>query len=100
MRLVSQIWIAALLLVATASMSPGWLNCQTPSITPQEPSTLGEFFRVDQATGAPIPLEQVKIKQLEGPIQGGGFLKPRVQTVESYIEGVASPVAFKAGEPQ
>jgi hypothetical protein len=55
MRRISTIWIAAILLAPAASMSPGRLACQAPSITLQEPPTLGEFFRVDRATGAPTP---------------------------------------------
>ncbi len=94
-NLTSTAWIAALLLAAASSISPGRLACQVTPITPQEPPTLGELFRVDPATGAPTPLEHVQIKKLVGPIQRGGS-----QTVEFYIEGEASPVWFKAGEPQ
>jgi len=88
MSRISTIWIAAILLSAGASMSPGRLACQAPSITPQDPSTLDEFFRVDRATGAPTPLEHAKLKSVTFG-----------QEMEFYIEGSAS-VAFKAGEPQ
>jgi hypothetical protein len=100
MSRISTLWIAATILSAAASVSPGRIACQATVITPLEPATLGEFFRVDQTTGAPTPLEHVKIKTLVGPVQGGGFLKPVTQTAEYYIEGVTSPVTFKAGEPQ
>lgn len=95
MNRISTIWIAAAILTAIASVSPGRLACLATPITPQEPPTLGEFFRVDQATGAPTPLEHMKMRTVAGPVQKGG-----IQMVESYIEGVASPVQFKAGEPQ
>jgi hypothetical protein len=87
--------IAAMILVAAASMSSARLACQAAPVTPQEPPTLDEFFRVDRATGAPTPLERMKMQKVAGPVQKGG-----IQMVESYIEGVASPVQFKAGEPQ
>ena len=51
-----------MILSAAASMSPGRLACQVHSITPQEPPTFGEFFRVDQTTGAPTRLEPVQVK--------------------------------------
>jgi len=89
MRRISTIWIAATLLVATAPMSPGQLTGQATGVTPQEPPTMGEFFRIDQATGTPTPLERVEVK--------GVTIKRSV--VEFYIEGSASPVSFKAGEP-
>jgi len=89
MRRISTIWIAAMLLVATASMSPSQLTGQATYVTPQEPPTLGEFFRIDQATGAPTPLERVEVKRV--------YIKTSV--VEFCIEGSASPVSFKAGEP-
>ena len=54
-NLTSASWIAAMILSTAASMSPGQLACQAPSITPQQPPTLGEFFGVDQATGDPTP---------------------------------------------
>jgi hypothetical protein len=94
MNRISTIWTSAMLLAAAASMSPARLICQTPSITPQQPRSLGEFFRVDRATGAPTPLEHVKIKTFAAQIKG------LTQMDEFYIEGVASQVQFKAGEPQ
>jgi hypothetical protein len=94
-NLTSTCWIFVMILSAAASMSPGRLACQVHSITPQEPPTFGEFFRVDQTTGAPTRLEPVQVKKLVGPLQRGG-----IQTVEFYVEGEVSPVAFKAGEPQ
>ena len=95
MSRISTIRLAVILLVAAASISPGQLTCQAPSIVPQRPSTLGEFFRVDPVTGAPTPLEYAKIKTLVGPVQRG-----HMQTADFYIEGVSSPVTFKAGEPE
>jgi hypothetical protein len=89
MRRISTIRIAAMLLVATASVSPSQLTGQATSVTPQEPSILGELFRIDQATGTPTPLERVKVKKL--PVN--------MHRVEFGIEGPASPVSFKAGEP-
>jgi hypothetical protein len=65
------------------------LTGQATSVTPQEPPTLGELFRIDQATGTPTPLERVEVK--------GVNVKRSV--IEFYIEGPASPVSFKAGEP-
>jgi hypothetical protein len=88
-RRISTIWIAAMLLVATASMSPSQLTGQATWVTPQEPPTLGEFFRIDQATGTPTPLERVEVKAV----------RTKRSVVEFYIEGSASPVSFKAGEP-
>jgi hypothetical protein len=58
------------------------------------------LFRIDQATGAPVALEPVKLKALNGRDFSGGFLKPRERMVAYYIEGGASPVTFRAGEPQ
>jgi len=89
MRRISTICIAAMLLVATASMSPSQLTGQATSVTPQEPPTLGELFGIDQATGTPTPLERVEVK--------GVALNLR--KVEFGIEGSASPVSFKASEP-
>jgi hypothetical protein len=90
--------VAGFLVVMTApafaqvpSSSP--LTSQAPSATPLEPATLGELFRIDQVTGAPTALERVKVK---------GVLINSIHTgrvVEFYIEGSASPVSFKAGEP-
>jgi hypothetical protein len=100
MRRISTICIAAMLLVATASMSPSQLNGQATSNTLQEPPTLGELFNAAQATGALTPLEHVKLKKrAAGPIRSGGFLQPRVQMVEFYFEGGTSPVVFKAVQP-
>jgi len=87
-------------LVATASMSSSQLTSQSPSAAPKEPTTLGALFRIDQATGTPVALEPVKLKVLNGRDFSGGFLKPRERMVAYYIEGGASPVTFKAGEPQ
>jgi WD40 repeat protein len=89
MKRVSNVWIAPMVLVATASMSPSQLTGQATSVTPQEPPTLGELFRIDQATGTPTPLERVKVKKIGVDMH----------RVEFYIEGSASPVSFKAGEP-
>lgn len=99
MRRISTVWIASMLLAAAASMSPRQLTSQVAPITLQEPPTLGELFNADQATGVLTPLEHVKLKKLAGPIRSGGFLQPRIQMVELYFEGGASPVAFKAGQP-
>lgn len=101
MKRLSFLRIAPIVLVAAASMSSSQLASQAPSVTPQEPATLGEFFHIDQATGAPATLERVKIKeQKAGPIRSQGIFQPREQMVDFYIEGGASPVVFKAGEPQ
>ena len=101
MKRASFVWIAPMVLVATASMSSSRLASQAPSATPQEPTTLGELFRIDQATGAPAVLERVKVKNLKvGQTRQPGFLQPLEDVVDFYIEGVASPVVFKAGEPQ
>ena len=101
MKRVSFVWIAAMVFVATASMSSSRLASQAPTATPQEPTTLGEIFRIDQATGAPAALERVKVKNLKvGQTRQPGFLQPLEDVVDFYIEGVASPVVFKAGEPQ
>jgi hypothetical protein len=101
MRCPSFAWIAPMVLVATASMSSSPLPPQAPSTTPQEPATLGEMFRIDQATGAAAALERVKVKDLKvGQTRQPGFLQPREDVVDFYIEGVTSPVVFKAGEPQ
>jgi len=62
---------------------------QATSVAPQEPPTLGELFRIDQATGTPTPLERVEVKKV--PIN--------MHKVEFGIAGSASPVSFKAGEP-
>jgi hypothetical protein len=82
--------IAAPALAQVPSSPP---TSQSPSATPQEPTTLGELFRLDQATGAPTALERVKVKIYDA----GG---PSRHRWYSYIEGRASPVAFKAGERQ
>ena len=100
MKRVSIVWIAPMVLVAVASMLSTRLASQARSAAPQEPATLGEMFRIDQATGAAAALERVKIKEQKvGPIRSGGVFKPREQMVDFYIEGGASPVVFKAGEP-
>ena len=101
MKRVSFVCMVPMVLVATASMSSSGLTTQAPSATPQEPTTLGELFRIDQATGVPAALERVKVKNLKvGQTREPGFLQPREDVVDFYIEGVASPVVFKAGEPQ
>lgn len=101
MKRVLFVWIAPMVLVAVGLMFSTRLASQAGSAAPQEPETLGEMFRIDQATGAPAALERVKIKeQKAGPIRSGGIFKPREQMVDFYIEGGASPVLFKAGEPQ
>jgi hypothetical protein len=82
-----------MILAVAASMSPARLACQATPVAPQEPPTLGEFFRVDRATGAPTPLELAKIKNAL-VLTGDG------REVEFYFEGSASTVTFKAGEPQ
>jgi hypothetical protein len=90
-----------MVLVATASMSSSRLTSQAPSAMPQEPTTLGEFFRIDPATGAPAALEHVKVKNLRvGQTRQPGIFQPVEDVEDFYIEGVASPVVFKAAEPQ
>ena len=101
MRRVSTVWIGPMLLMATALISPSLMTSQTHSADPQEPTTLGKFFRIDQATGAPTALGSVKVKeQKAGPIRSQGVFKPHVQMVDFYVEGRASLVTFKTGEPQ
>jgi hypothetical protein len=103
MKRASFIWIAPMLFAATASMSSSQLTSQAPSASarPQEPATLGELLRIDQATGAPAALERVKVKNLKvGQTRQPGIFQPLEDVVDFYIEGVASPVVFKAGEPQ
>ena len=66
-----------MVLVATASMSSSPLPPQAPSTTPQEPATLGEMFRIDQATGAASALERVKVKDLKvGRLANQGSYNP------------------------
>jgi hypothetical protein len=101
MKRISFVWIAPMALVVTASITPSRLAAQVSSIAPQEPTTLGEIFRVDPSTGAPAALERVKVKNLKvGQTRQPGIFQPREDVVDFYIEGVASPVVFKAGEPQ
>jgi hypothetical protein len=89
MKRVSNVWIAPIVLVVTASMSPSQLPGQATSVTPQEPPTLGELFRIDPATGTPTPLERVKVNKIQVDMH----------RVEFCIEGSVSPVSLKAGEP-
>jgi hypothetical protein len=101
MKRFSFAWIAPMVLVAVPAISSVSLRAQAPSATLQEPATLGELFRIDQATGAPAALERVKIKNLKvGHTRQPGIFQPREDVVDFYIEGIASPVVFKAGEPQ
>ena len=101
MNRVSFVWIAPMALMAMASTPSTRLASQERLAAPQEPATLGEMFHIDQTTGAPAALERVKIKeQKAGPIRSDGIIKPREQMVDFYIEGGASPVVFKSGEPQ
>jgi hypothetical protein len=66
----------------------------------QEPSVVGEPCRFS-ATGAPSPLEKVKVKDKRvGKQYSTGFLKPAMQDYIMYFEGVASPVSIRNGEPQ
>jgi hypothetical protein len=90
----------SIVLVATASIAPSRLSAQVSSITPQEPTTLGEIFRVDQVTGAPSALEHVKVKPQKVGQTRSGVFQPRENIVDFYIEGAASAVAFKAAESQ
>jgi hypothetical protein len=101
MRKLSFVWLVPMVLVATASISSSGLTPQAPSATPQEPTTLGEFSRIDPATGTPTEMERVKVKNLKvGHTREPGILQPREDLVDLYVEGVASPVVFKAGESQ
>ncbi|HTC63445.1 MAG TPA: hypothetical protein VK709_11430 [Candidatus Saccharimonadales bacterium] len=93
-------WIISIVLVATTLISPTSLAAQVSSLTPQEPATLGEIFRVDQSTGAPSVLEQVKVKQQKVGQTRSGIFQPRENLVDFYIEGAASTAAFKAAESQ
>ena len=92
--------IISILFVAAALMPPSRLAAQVSSPTPQEPTTLGEIFRVDQLTGGPAALEHVKVKQQKVGQTRSGVFQPRENLVDFYVEGAASPVAFKAGESQ
>jgi len=100
MRRLPFAWIAPTVIVATALISWSQLAAQAPSAKPQEPSSLGEMFRIDQLTGAPATLERVKVKQHKIGQVRSGFLQPPKDQVNFYIEGGASPVVFKAAEPQ
>jgi hypothetical protein len=98
---ISMVCIASIALAAMASISPRLATAQAPSVTVHEPTTLGEIFRVDPSTGAPAALERVKVKNLKvGQTRQPGIFQPREDVVDFYIEGVASPVVFKADEPQ
>jgi hypothetical protein len=76
------------------------LAAQVSSLTVQEPTTLGEIFRIDQLTGAPAALEHVKVKQQKVGQTRSGVFQPREDVVDFFIEGAASSVAFKSGEAQ
>jgi len=101
MKPIPFVWFVPMLLVATISIAPSQLAAQATSVTPQEPTTLGEIFRVDPSTGAPTALERVKIKNLKvGQTRQPGIFQPLENVVDFYIEGVTSTVAFQAGDPQ
>jgi len=77
-------------------MSPGQLACQAPSITPQQPPTLGEFFGVDQATGDPTPPfggnpfgsgSLRGVPALTGPFTSRGAEQPSHRTGQGAIHG-------------
>jgi len=82
------VYLVTILLSGTMSSSQS--TPQTPLAAPQEPTTFAKIFRIDPATGAPTPLEDCKVKNSATQYKSG-FL---------YLEGRASPAAFKAVEPQ
>ena len=85
--------------VAIVPISSSQLSSRAPSAAPQEPTTLGELLRIDQATGTPSPLELVKFKTMRaGPDFRPGFLQPLEHMAYTYVEGGASPVTFRVGE--
>jgi hypothetical protein len=90
MKTVPLLWLVPVTLLVSATMSSSQSTPQTPLAPPQEPTTFGLVFRIDPATGAPTPLEDCKIKS-SATQYSSGFL---------FIDGPASPVAFKAAEPQ
>jgi hypothetical protein len=56
---------------------------------------------MNRATGTPAALEHVKVKNLKvRQTRQPGIFQPLEHVVDFYIEGVASPVVFKADEPQ
>ena len=57
MKCQSAFGFISIVLVATASIAPSRLLAQVSSLIPQEPTTLGVIFRVDQVTGAPSALD-------------------------------------------
>ena len=65
----------------------------------QEPAILGEVFGISMTTGAPTPLERVRMRDAKvgGPRSQGAF-RPSVQDYSFYFEGAASPATFKASD--
>jgi hypothetical protein len=98
---------AALLLVAGffvvvtapafAQVPSSRLTSQAASATPQEPTTLCELFRIDQATGAPVALERAKVKVHAVP------LGPSMRKDEWYGEyhiWISGTRYFELGTPR
>jgi hypothetical protein len=86
-----------LFLISAVIASANQLTSKALPITPQEPSQLGVFFRVDPATGALSGVEVVKKLGIKkGKAESfGRFL------YTTYIEGAAaSPIRFSSGETQ
>jgi hypothetical protein len=65
----------------------------------QEPAILGEVFAVPTTTGAPTPLERVRMRDAKvgGPRSQGAF-RPSVQDYTFYFDGAASPATFKTSD--
>ena len=70
-----------------------------PAASLHEPAVLGEVFGLSLATGVPVPLERVRMRdsKVGGPRSQGAF-RSQVQDYTFYFEGASSPAAFKAGE--
>ena len=70
-----------------------------PATVP-EPGAAGELFHVG-ATGTLRPLERVRMRERKvGGARSQGMFKPSVQDYAYYLEGGASQVTVKAGDPQ
>jgi hypothetical protein len=65
----------------------------------QEPAILGEVFGISLTTGAPTPLERVRMKDAKvgGPRSQGAF-RPSVQDYSFYFDGASSPATFRASD--
>ena len=78
-----------------ASMTPAPAPANVP-----EPGAAGELFHVG-ALGTLRPLERVRMRDRKvGGARSQGMFKPSVQDYAYYLEGGASPVTVKTGDPQ